>query len=516
MINFVFFIFFIFTFFSFFYLLFQLFYFLFICLYSVIIYLSFFFFFSSSITLFLSISGMSQQISVTFRPDRAKYLPYREELQIQRTSNVFEEVLRIGLIGRARESQLYVMPAKPRHELFAYNLMDNNGNHDNYDNNNDNSSTFNRQNNANNMNNMNNNFIGKGMILTNDVMGTSTNPEIKKSYSEFLKYTHTIPSPDPPIKLEYPNQFAEDALPNSYTEIEIKKRKISIKNEKIDPKAVVSTELGRFQVRRILISSILPKDNRAGSNLAGSFEVILSVAAKESGLWTVGSVSLTPAGWLSVFLCVCFEVFSLSSCFCLCLINYFICLYVSFCVCPFHLPMLLSMCLSVCVFVCLCICVYFYMRVSAHRTLAYDSHREIVAVISVSPSSPIPLPFSVVIFYISIKNHSYFFHSFFLIFHPYILFLFLLFLLFILFLGKAGAVGAIASVPNVISGQIQPGGSWGIDFTCTLAPPKGVGGLCVGSWRTYDAEVVLTGGWSSTAVDGKNRVAVVLRAFISL
>ena len=78
---------------------------------------------------------------------------------------------------------------------------------------------------------------------------------------------------------------------------------------------------------------------------------------------------------------------------------------------------------------------------------------------------------------------------------------------------------------GILTGQIHPGGVWGIDFICTLPPPKGIGGLCVGSWKTFDAEIILIGGWSGqwlgqgqgqSHTDNKQKINIVLRVFISL
>ena len=84
-------------------------------------------------------------------------------------------------------------------------------------------------------------------------------------------------------------------------------------------------------------------------------------------------------------------------------------------------------------------------------------------------------------------------------------------------LGKAiGNTNSNATGGN-ITGQISPGSVWAVDFICTLSPPKGMGGLFVGSWQTYDAEIILMGGWNSANyLDNKQRIKILLRAFISL
>ena len=236
--------------------------------------------------------GESQQVEVTFRPDRFRYLPYREELQIRKTLTSYESILRINLVGRSIGNQLYVMPSKPSHELFAYHLNDNN----------------NDNNNNNNNNSKNDNFIGQGMLLFDDVIASSTNEEIKKIHYESLKYSQTILPKFPSIKLEYPNPFSDDADPSLFTEIDRKiLRQNSIKMSSGDNNKTIQNlnlknekneknELSRQQSQRVLISSISTLDNRGASSAPGSFEIILSSAAKESGLWTVNSVIVSSTG----------------------------------------------------------------------------------------------------------------------------------------------------------------------------------------------------------------------------
>ena len=89
-----------------------------------------------------------------------------------------------------------------------------------------------------------------------------------------------------------------------------------------------------------------------------------------------------------------------------------------------------------------------------------------------------------------------------------------------------------------------------MDFYCTLPVPKGTGvgtgtgigtgggvgvgsgvgtgtgGLCVGSWKSYHAEIILTGGWTSNSPISVSssvpfpvsisRIPIILRAYIEL
>ena len=202
-------------------------------------------------------------------------------------------------------NQLFVIPAKPNNELFAYHLNNKNNNNNNNDDNNDDNDE------NNNINNKNDNFIGQGMLLFNDVIATSTNDEMKKIHNESLKYAHIVLPEGPPIKLEYPNPFSDDADPSLFTEIDRKiVRRSSIKPVGGDNNSKViqipKNELSRQQSQRVLISSISTRDNRGATSAPGSFEIILSTAAKESGLWTVNSVIVSSTGieiiLLSIFI----------------------------------------------------------------------------------------------------------------------------------------------------------------------------------------------------------------------
>jgi hypothetical protein len=55
-----------------------------------------------------------------------------------------------------------------------------------------------------------------------------------------------------------------------------------------------------------------------------------------------------------------------------------------------------------------------------------------------------------------------------------------------------------------------------VDVTCTLPKPQGVGGLAVGSWTTFEAEVVIKGGWAMSTDGLESRVPIVLKCFLSL
>lgn len=252
-----------------------------------------------------TVSGASQRVEVTFRPDKSRFLPYREEIQVQKSAKSFDEILRIGFVGRVRDNQLYVTPAQPIHEPFARSLvLENNeisisGFHSNDDDN---------RPNMENINENSPNIIGQGIFFVDDTLSSTTNNEMKKAIIESLKYSNTIIPNNPSITLEYPNPFSDDVDPSTYTEIDSKIRKISLaktSNSNLNNTTTnfdstkfggltggTGTE-GRVQFRRVLVNSICPSVSRLGCGGMGNFEIILSAAAKDSGLWTVGAVLLT-------------------------------------------------------------------------------------------------------------------------------------------------------------------------------------------------------------------------------
>ena len=135
--------------------------------------------------------GGHQRVEVMFRPDRYRFYPFREELQIEKTSTSYREILRVGLCGRARDRQLYVVPARPIDEKWAQNLCINTDNLTGV--------TY----------KAGGNVLGQGILtVVDDALASCQLADVKKAASEALKYAHvTLPAP-PAIKLEYPDPFS--------------------------------------------------------------------------------------------------------------------------------------------------------------------------------------------------------------------------------------------------------------------------------------------------------------------
>lgn len=55
-----------------------------------------------------------------------------------------------------------------------------------------------------------------------------------------------------------------------------------------------------------------------------------------------------------------------------------------------------------------------------------------------------------------------------------------------------------------------------VDITCTLPKPRGIGGLFVGSWKTYTAVVTIKGGWIPQGAIDEEKIIVNLKAFVCL
>lgn len=69
---------------------------------------------------------------------------------------------------------------------------------------------------------------------------------------------------------------------------------------------------------------------------------------------------------------------------------------------------------------------------------------------------------------------------------------------------------------SVEKGAVPAGGNVNVDVTCTQPQPKGLGGLHLGSWQSYNLSLSLKGGWISEGKQDESRIEVVLKAFVKL
>lgn len=80
-------------------------------------------------------------------------------------------------------------------------------------------------------------------------------------------------------------------------------------------------------------------------------------------------------------------------------------------------------------------------------------------------------------------------------------------------MGKEAVESGLFTLTND-KGNLTPGGDMKVDIACTLPQPKGIGGLQVGSWKTFPCAVVLKGGWKPEGDSDEHSVPFFLRAFV--
>ena len=207
------------------------------------------------------------------------------------------------MIGKVQENQIFVHTLTSTEKIFSNNM-----------------NSVNTENgNVKNLNKMGENSsisINKETNSTNNPFNSILDNGMKKLVENSMKYSHTALPENPSILLEFPNPYDKNTDPTSYTEIDAKTRKMTVSKNtssssvksvdslKTGGQALgsgIGGEGGRVQFKRILVESLIALDKRNGSTAAGSFEIILSAAAKDSGIWSTGSVLLYGNGKINIF-----------------------------------------------------------------------------------------------------------------------------------------------------------------------------------------------------------------------
>ena len=198
--------------------------------------------------------GSTQEIEVTFCPDRGRFHAYREDIDV--TIADTEEVIRVGLFGRCWERQSILFPHDPRDEAM-----------------------FNRD--------------YEGTSSVEDVL--SVNPVSSvRVIAQVARESMKIVSPQiPKLTLVFPDPFGKDVSPSSYVEIdsavvgEGSVKAATGKGAKGAPVVVIPTNPGaRSQIKKIVLTCIKAWDNRPGSTTPGTYEIVLSGETKASNLFT--------------------------------------------------------------------------------------------------------------------------------------------------------------------------------------------------------------------------------------
>ena len=124
--------------------------------------------------------GSSAEVEMTFRPDRGRFHPFREDLDI--FIGKTDEVYRVGVIGRAWSRQLLVLPGDPRDEAFA-------------------------------------NVAYQGVSAVEDGLATHSSAVVRAAAKDARKICD-VNFPEPPsIVLRYPDPFDPIANPSSFVEV---------------------------------------------------------------------------------------------------------------------------------------------------------------------------------------------------------------------------------------------------------------------------------------------------------
>jgi len=205
--------------------------------------------------------GASQEVEVTFRPDRGRFKPFREDLNI--VVGQTDEVLSVSLFGRSIVRQVYVTTGDPADEPF-------------------------------------NKVQLSGGSQVEDLVATFSAADIRALATETRKQLAAPLPPSPPIKLEFPDPYATDVNPSTYEEVAATEAKGG------KGAAAVTTPAGRKQKKRIFVNCAKVFDGRPGAG-NGTFEIVLSEETKKSGLFAVsnekGAVNAGADGVAVDFLC---------------------------------------------------------------------------------------------------------------------------------------------------------------------------------------------------------------------
>lgn len=204
--------------------------------------------------------GESQEIEVIFRPDRGRFKPFREDLDI--IVGDTDEVLRVGLFGRSWTRQMFVVPFNPLDEPFAQADP------------------------------------SSGQSQVEDLIISNKNLQVRKLANELNKTINVLLPPLPPIKLEFPDPYADGFDPKLYVTIGGEGGAPPAKGKAAVPTSSVN---GRQQKRTLLVSCAKTYEI-VGNVSGGTFEVILDKKTKDSGMFSVNidKGSVTAGGNVSV------------------------------------------------------------------------------------------------------------------------------------------------------------------------------------------------------------------------
>ena len=200
-------------------------------------------------------------IEVIFRPDRYRFLPFREDFEV--AVGTTDEKLRVGIIGRAWNRQFNVVPDSPLDEPLM------------------------------------NNWLVATTGAVEDFGESHYSETVRKASKAARQSLQLLPTSvdlsRPFITLKFPDPFAKDAPQDSYVIVDPNAAAGGGKGAKGKEAApVVSSESSlRKQVKKLKIVTAktgIEAGNvsaaAGGKGAATTFELILSQEAKDSGIWS--------------------------------------------------------------------------------------------------------------------------------------------------------------------------------------------------------------------------------------
>jgi len=192
--------------------------------------------------------GESLDVEVTFCCDAQRFRPFREDLEV--VVGQTDEVLKVGIVGRSRARQVFLLTGNPADEPFNKVMVPG----------------------------------GAGVYPVQDSFARHFSKDVRDLDAGVKKFLSLAPTAEPPIKLEYPDPFAESADPSTYTEGAAAPAGKAAKGAPPPTEGKVS----RSQVRKLLVACALVKDARPG-NGNGTFEVKMSPEMAACGFFTLSA-----------------------------------------------------------------------------------------------------------------------------------------------------------------------------------------------------------------------------------
>lgn len=196
--------------------------------------------------------GGSTTVAVTFDPDRGRFEPFREDLEV--IVGQTDEVLRVGVVGRCWARQCYVVPANPADEPFFQVALPG----------------------------------GSGVAPVEDPLRSHLSTDVRQAAKAVADTLRLELPASPPLRLDFPDPFSASADPASYVEVGSAAAAAAAKAPAKGAAAPTAAAGARSQTKKLLVCCAKISDARPGSG-NGTYEVVLSQRAKDSGLWSLSA-----------------------------------------------------------------------------------------------------------------------------------------------------------------------------------------------------------------------------------